>query len=55
VLVRDAGEILLQGLTLPLLSRIPDDHAKLPIRFRVSSRQQTVGPIKIPLAEVPKR
>ena len=55
VLVRDAGEILLQGLTLPLPSRIPDDHWNLPIRFRVSSRQQTVGPVTIPLAELPKR
>lgn len=41
-LVKEAGEVFLSGINISLPERIPDEHKRLPVRFRVSSRQMTV-------------
>jgi hypothetical protein len=54
-LVKDAGEVLLKGLTVPLPRDFSDEQAAHTIRYRVSARQMTVGPVTVAISDLPRR
>ena len=54
VLSREMGEVLVTGLTIGLSAGLPPVDMALPIRYRVSAQQETVGPVVIPIAQIPE-
>ena len=54
VLLREMDEVLVTGLTIGLPARLSPGDMALPIRYRVSAQQDTVGPVVIPIAQLPE-
>jgi hypothetical protein len=54
-LVTEAGEVLLKGLAVPLPQMLTSEQATFSIRYRVSARQMTIGPITISVSDIQKR
>lgn len=55
VLVREAGEIVLQGINISLPQQIVENSALNQVRYRVSSKQGSVGPVIKLLSDLPER
>ncbi|MBI3697054.1 MAG: toll/interleukin-1 receptor domain-containing protein [Acidobacteria bacterium] len=54
-LLREMGEVLVTGLTIGLPADLSPANEALPIRYRVSARQESVGPVTIPVSQLPRR
>jgi hypothetical protein len=55
VLVKEIGELVLTGLSLPMPDEMVGARKALLVRYRVSSRQMTVGPAVVRVGDIPYR
>jgi hypothetical protein len=55
VLVPEMQDVELNGVGIHLPRHLSQEEELLPVRYRVSARQATIGPIKVPIREVPLR
>jgi hypothetical protein len=52
-LLRAMGEVHVSGLRIGLPPNLSAAHEALPIRYRVSARQESVGPVAVPISQIP--